>query len=674
MSVNPQVELGTASLAGKNGDNSRVAFTKFNAHNHTEYASKAAWSESVATLAELVNLPGSNQTDGRIVLVRNSGTPLLFAFSYSSTGAELPGFSYVPIDNIGRWKRIISAATIETPGLVRPDGTSITITPDGIISAADGTPTATVSNLGKVRPDGSSIGILNGILSAISYPATNTILGHVKPDNTTIGVSLGGTLTANDYPATTANRGHVKPDGSTIAIDNTGTIKVADDTSLKTLTLNNPTTPAVFFNPGSYGGPSINTRSPGSRVILDKTLGTNTTDVGLGVENNALWLGTSANNKQIKFYHGLNSSLILGQPDSSLSGNLTIAGNLNLGTALPVSSGGTGRNNLILVGQDLSYVETTNFVLNNCYQDWSRIVTTGTTTNITNPLSGQYYASRMVFYSGINPSNGVLSRRMFSYADPAPIPSPGVLQAKHYYRWLNNDNNYSGHGPTFEAVENFSAQTFTLSVYVRSSLASTAKLLYYAGFGQGPNASPFVLQKSPEMVTGTAWTRLIWTFTTESFVSKTYGTGDSGFRCSLETPINKPGVAYDMWGWQLEEGTVATKLKIPHPTDNAMRCKRYFFPWALTYNDVTTYATTDVRIPVPYPVPMFRAPIRKYQMKVGTSLNVTIFYPEEQQLFTGLGFVGDTNHIGGSFFMRAGASGYFGLFDYVFGMDSELYF
>jgi hypothetical protein len=58
-------------------------------------------------------------------------------------------------------------ATTLAPGIVQPDGTTISVNGSGVISAI----TATASSLGIVKPDGTTITIVNGVISSISGTA-----------------------------------------------------------------------------------------------------------------------------------------------------------------------------------------------------------------------------------------------------------------------------------------------------------------------------------------------------------------------------------------------------------------------------------------------------------------------------------------------------------------------
>ena len=123
-------------------------------------------------------------------------------------------------------------ATTAVAGIVKPDGTTITVKADGTISAVTPDPTvATVNKVGVVKPDGTTITVkADGTIAAkqTEIPvATTAKAGIVKPDGTTVIVQADGTIAAKQAEiATTAKPGLVKPDGTTLSIGTDGLLKV----------------------------------------------------------------------------------------------------------------------------------------------------------------------------------------------------------------------------------------------------------------------------------------------------------------------------------------------------------------------------------------------------------------------------------------------------------------
>lgn len=117
-------------------------------------------------------------------------------------------------------------AQVTSPLLLDGTGQIMLTKLEGIRAAlaAEVTP-ATTSTPGIVKPDGTTITVdSNGTISAAVAPATTSVAGTVKPDGTTITVTSDGTISADVAFATTAKAGTVKPDGTSITVSNDGTI------------------------------------------------------------------------------------------------------------------------------------------------------------------------------------------------------------------------------------------------------------------------------------------------------------------------------------------------------------------------------------------------------------------------------------------------------------------
>ena len=99
---------------------------------------------------------------------------------------------------------IMPIATIDNPGVIFPDGVTVIVDDNGMMSAVidrDLTPIATTSVAGKVIPDGTTItvdsdGTIHGANTYILPVATTSELGGVKPDGISIVVEEDGTISA----------------------------------------------------------------------------------------------------------------------------------------------------------------------------------------------------------------------------------------------------------------------------------------------------------------------------------------------------------------------------------------------------------------------------------------------------------------------------------------------
>ena len=143
----------------------------------------------------------------------------------------------------------IGIPTSIDPGVIKPDGTTITMTSNGTISAS-AAPTATTSTLGLVKPDGTSITIADGVISS------------TQPTKTSELTNDSGFIT-NEYHDPNKQNKLVAGDNITIADD--GTISAShparyiNGANATENTLNlyfNNGTSVVFTPTGGSGGGS----------------------------------------------------------------------------------------------------------------------------------------------------------------------------------------------------------------------------------------------------------------------------------------------------------------------------------------------------------------------------------------------------------------------------------
>lgn len=190
----------------------------------------------------IVETPGSTSTS-----VTNSTQDRVAPMLVNGTHSGI-SFTYNDVSNV--LSATVATAGIGTKGIVRVDGTTITINPlTGIISGANTytLPTATTSVLGGVKVDGTTITINNGVISGAntySLPtATTSVLGGVKVDGTTITINNGVISGANTYTLPTASSsvlGGVKV-GNGLSINGSGVLSANSVTTGTTP----PTSPVI---------------------------------------------------------------------------------------------------------------------------------------------------------------------------------------------------------------------------------------------------------------------------------------------------------------------------------------------------------------------------------------------------------------------------------------------
>lgn len=170
---------------------------------------------------ELIYFPditGVYQRDIRLALVGGTGSNMhkidagvkaiadtLTALRNSLATVATSG-SYTDLKSKPDIAAAVPLATTEAAGKVKPDGATILIDKNGVISAAVPVSIATIENAGIVKPDGKTILIdTNGTIRAAVEVAVATLqaAGIVKPDGTTITIDENGTIHAKDTYTTT---------------------------------------------------------------------------------------------------------------------------------------------------------------------------------------------------------------------------------------------------------------------------------------------------------------------------------------------------------------------------------------------------------------------------------------------------------------------------------------
>jgi hypothetical protein len=161
-----------------------------------------------------------------------------------------------------------------------------------------------------------------------------------------------------------------------------------------------------------------------------------------------------------------------------------------------------------------------------------------------------------------------------------------------------------------ESVKTFAGQTVTLSFYAKGTNPATAGHLAASlnqAFGSGGSPE----NKLPEQtfVLTENWQRYSFTFSVDSISGKTIGTNDHlivGIGQGSSTSTDS--WTLDIWGVQLEAGTVATPFKRNAPSIQAelAACQRYFWRANLAngvgftgFSDSTTSFIAFAQLPVP---------------------------------------------------------------------------
>lgn len=230
-----------------------------------------------------------------------------------------------------------------------------------------------------------------------------------------------------------------------------------------------------------------------------------------------------------------------------------------------------------------------NKILNGDFSIWQR----GTT--FSNP-GGVYTADRWdLSYDGSGTTRSI-SRQAFA---PGTSPS-STYQSKYFYRYSRS----GGTGGTvdyplrqrIEDVRTLSGQTVTVSFWAKADAARTFGLDFFQIFGTGGSGSVYVGVGSYAVTT--SWQRFTTTVVMPNVVGKTINDIDSALLISYFCVSSNATWTLDLWGIQLEAGSVATEFTINtgNPQAELAACQRYY---AKSY-DVETAPGTDTNIGLIY--------------------------------------------------------------------------
>ena len=166
-------------------------------------------------------------------------------------------------------------------------------------------------------------------------------------------------------------------------------------------------------------------------------------------------------------------------------------------------------------------------------------------------------------------------------------------EAKSYVRLVSASqsasSNFASILQKIESVRSFAGQTATISFWAKAS-TGTPKIGVAAAqnFGTGGSPSSEVVTSAGSVTISTSWTRYSLTVAIPSISGKTLGTASDNlyiqFFTSLGTDypsygnIGLQNVTIDMWGFQIESGSVATAFQTATGTlaGELAACQRYY--------------------------------------------------------------------------------------------------
>jgi hypothetical protein len=208
-----------------------------------------------------------------------------------------------------------------------------------------------------------------------------------------------------------------------------------------------------------------------------------------------------------------------------------------------------------------------NKILNGDFSIWQR----GTT--FTNPSVFAYNADRWQGVFNGTTTTCVQSQQAFTYGT-APVAGYEGTYFLRQSTVAQSGASVQALAQRIEDVRTFAGQTVTLSFWAKADTSRTWTTRLIQSFGSGGSGDATVSGSSLSVTT--SWTRFTQTFTVPSIASKTIGAG-SYLYVIIDGPINT-GQTMDIWGVQLEAGSIATAFQTATGTlqGELAACQRYF--------------------------------------------------------------------------------------------------
>jgi hypothetical protein len=211
-----------------------------------------------------------------------------------------------------------------------------------------------------------------------------------------------------------------------------------------------------------------------------------------------------------------------------------------------------------------------NAVINGAFDIWQR------GTSFTVAAGGQVYtADRFGHDRNGTGATVTISRQTFTPGEAPEAGYEGQFFARIAQSVAGSGSTFSNFDTRIEDVRSFAGQTVTFSFWAKASAATTIRSLNLSqNFGSGGSAG--VNNLTSEVVLSTSWQRYTRTVSVPSVSGKTIGAG-SFLRASFGLPLNST-FTIDIWGVQVEEGTVANDFR---RNANSLQgelaaCQRYY--------------------------------------------------------------------------------------------------
>ena len=207
-----------------------------------------------------------------------------------------------------------------------------------------------------------------------------------------------------------------------------------------------------------------------------------------------------------------------------------------------------------------------NAIINGGFDVWQR----GTSTPYTGSATVSHSADRLYHYSNGNGS-WTFSQGIFT-AGAAPVSgyeaqffaraTCGTLGSTTTLNW----------GQRIEGVRTFAGQTVTVSFWAKADSARIFNFNFEQNFGTG--GSTAVTTSTSTVTVSTSWTRYSVSHNVPSVLGKTFG-ANSFLGVYINSSVTA-GFVLDIWGVQVEPGSIATPFEQRPIGVELQLCQRYY--------------------------------------------------------------------------------------------------
>jgi hypothetical protein len=219
-----------------------------------------------------------------------------------------------------------------------------------------------------------------------------------------------------------------------------------------------------------------------------------------------------------------------------------------------------------------AFVAGKNKIINGDFGVWQR------GTSFSNPATSAYTSDRWaIFYDG-TAATRTISQQTFT---PGTAPVAGY-EGQFFYRYAvsvaGTSNTINLLRQYIEDVRTFAGQTVTVSFWAKAAANLTMNSVGLTqNFGSGGSGGVDTNVTSNIAVT-TSWQRFTYSVAVPSVSGKTIGTS-SALELRFFLPVGANTFTFDIWGVQLETGSIATPFQTATGTiqGELAACQRYYY-------------------------------------------------------------------------------------------------